>query len=152
MENTVSWSIADGNIHVWTSSQSWHADLNDICVVGETTNEDGPFADDHFIVLIDKHGNECTIGFEDGAAKLLSELSHELEFDSDTFLGLSTSITSVVLFPAQLRGTSLYVEGSHERTSISDLFSVSWMLNPAVRDLIENEGRRDRSVRRDALD
>lgn len=79
--------------------------LVDVKVIGEYTNQNGPFADDYFICFVTDAPGWTEVSFyAEGRDALLSEL--EAYFGADILLGLcwSTDFNSRILWPLRLTG------------------------------------------------
>jgi len=90
--------------------RSWNVPLAEIVLIGEYTNEDGPHAADHFLVLLTKgeHVCECPVaasGFEESFRKVGESLNQSLKIE----LLFGTSIKSRIIWPSALRDRGLYV-------------------------------------------
>jgi hypothetical protein len=95
-------------------------DVNNIVVIGEYTNTNGPWFDDWFITFVTKDGNWQSIPWY---VENRDQLTHFLcnQFQSDlnvSFLTSSTIWDSVVRFPATLKGQKLFI------TTPSDKYKV----------------------------
>ena len=88
---------------------SWTLRVEDLRVLGEATNEDGPFADDYFICF----GLNSTTWLE---ASFYSEGMQEFLIDLQAYLSASfmlnlqgsTSFDNVILWPEHLAGQAMF--------------------------------------------
>lgn len=89
---------------------SWKVPLAEIVLIGEYTNEDGPHASDHFLVLLTKgeHVYECPVdasGFAESFRKVSESFKQQLKVE----LMFETRIKSRIIWPPSLHGRDLYV-------------------------------------------
>lgn len=88
---------------------AWQLALADIALVGEYTTEEGPFAEDHLLVLVDHHGNDHEIPISsEGRELLIHHLERKFQSPIELTLVASTRFASAILLPAALRGQPLY--------------------------------------------
>lgn len=100
--------------------------LHDAFVLGEYTTEDGPFADDHFVVLVTrKNGLHEYVANSDECAAILSYLRNQgvsVEFR----LSNCAEFRSEIMYPLELAGKNLF----DERKAGSGLSAaVGWRTN-----------------------
>lgn len=105
------YQIVDGVISYRSEVyNSWELPVSDVTVIGEYTNEDGPFADDYFLVFLSLSESGWFEGsfYGKGRDELLVELSRLLR--SEILLGLShsTTFTSRILWPENLKGETFF--------------------------------------------
>ena len=86
----------------------WQVPVSQIGVIGEYTNEGGPWGDDWFVVFVRQDGN----WFEAPADLLhveavLKVLGDELQSSLDLALANSTTFKSRVIWPLSLKGQPL---------------------------------------------
>ena len=88
----------------------WHLSLGDLKIVGEYTNQDGPYAEDHFLVLVDQNNKifEVPISAE-GLDDFLLSIHDKLDCRLDLKLNLHVDFASRVLFPVELNELPLFV-------------------------------------------
>lgn len=84
--------------------------LNDIVVIGEYTNSDGPYFDDWFLTFVTKDGQWQNIPlYADNIDELTEYLTNKFQQDlSVTYLANSTEWKSIVRYPTHLRGKTLF--------------------------------------------
>lgn len=89
---------------------SWSVLAADIRVVGEMTNQDGPFADDYFLCFVTgTDGNWCAASFyADGRDACLEQLGTQLGAPLELRLSSSTDFASRILWPPSLAGMPLF--------------------------------------------
>ncbi|MGI9242273.1 MAG: hypothetical protein ACR2RV_15855 [Verrucomicrobiales bacterium] len=89
---------------------SWELPITDIAVIGEYTNEDGPLADDYFLVFLQGGEPGWLEGsfFADGRDAVLMELSRKLGADISCGLAHQATFTSRILWPDHLMGRELF--------------------------------------------
>ena len=102
-------SLADSKvIYLDNASIRYEIPLSQICVVGEATNESGPYQDDWFLCL----GNEDTwyevSVYSRDFEKFLEELSEYLGVPLALTLSGSTDFNSRVLWPPKLKEQSMF--------------------------------------------
>ena len=87
-----------------------HININDIVVIGEYTNFDGPYNDDWFLTFITKDGHWQSIPlYADNIDKLTQYLSNKFHQDlNETYLANSTEWKSIVRYPTHLIGKTLF--------------------------------------------
>jgi len=95
--------------YAWRNG-SWKLPFSEIAVIGECTNELGPFADDYFVCFVNRNGKgwlDCSF-YAEGRDALLTCL--ESHFGTPFELGLSdsTSFKSRVMWPPSLRGEPMF--------------------------------------------
>jgi len=103
--------IADGVISYRSEVYgSWKLPVSDVSVIGEYTNEDGPFADDYFLVFVTGDDSGWFEGsfYGDRRDELLQELSALLGSEIALELSHSTTFTSRILWPETMRGKALF--------------------------------------------
>ncbi|MGN7784458.1 hypothetical protein ACTJIJ_08025 [Niabella sp. 22666] len=85
-------------------------DLNDIAVIGEYTNSDGPYFDDWFITFVTKDGQWRSIPwYADNIDEVMQYLSDKFDHDlTSTHLANSTEWKSVVRYPSYLEDKELF--------------------------------------------
>jgi hypothetical protein len=83
---------------------SWRIRIADIRVLGEMTNQNGPFADDYFLCFVTDasgHWHEASF-YADGFDTCLAALGERWEHDLGVGLCHSTDFASRILWPAHL--------------------------------------------------
>ena len=95
----------DGDDIVYTSSVygSWRIAISDVRVIGEYTNQNGPFADDYFFVFVTKSDNtwfEASF-YAEGRDEILKNLAEKIGCRLEYSLCGSTDFVSNVLWPAE---------------------------------------------------
>jgi hypothetical protein len=85
-------------------------DLNDIVVIGEYTNSDGPYFDDWFLAFVSRNGQWQSIPcYAENIDKLTEYLNVKFHQDFKiTNLAHSTEWKSVVRYPIYLNGKALF--------------------------------------------
>ena len=85
-------------------------DANDILVIGEYTNTDGPWFDDWFMTFVTKDGNWRSIPwYVDNRDELTQFLCAKFQPDLNlSFMLGSTDWDSVVRYPLKLKGQKLF--------------------------------------------
>ena len=85
-------------------------DVNDIVVIGEYTNADGPYIDDWFLTFITKDGHWQSIPmYAKNIDKLTQYLSNKFHQDlNETCLANLTEWKSIIRYPAYLIGKTLF--------------------------------------------
>jgi hypothetical protein len=107
-----------GTITLEGSTVLWHnndlvfskIDLNDIIVIGEYTNSNGPWFEDWFITFVKKDGKWSSIPwYANNIEALLEELSNRFNPDlKNSQLANSTSWKSIIRHPKVLEGIELF--------------------------------------------
>jgi hypothetical protein len=98
---------------------SWSIAVDSIGIVGEYTNQDGPFLDDYFLIFVGKSRQEWWQAsfYAEGREAFL--LAFEKKFPGVNQLGLcgSTSFESRVVWPPRHHGKPLFVFSRPHRSS-----------------------------------
>jgi hypothetical protein len=117
-----------------TRGGGWSLNKQDLAVIGELTNSQGPVADDYFLVVVDQECNwyEAPMGAR-GMESVCKDLERSLDARFYYRLPPVTELDSNVLWPKMLAGQSLFVFTCERRTLwerllhfwISDVFQVA---------------------------
>ena len=95
----------DGDVIRYTSAtySDWTIRVDDIRIVGEATNQNGPFADDYFLCFATGPGmwHEASF-YAHGRDAFLAALGERLGAALDLRLVYSTDFASRILWPVQL--------------------------------------------------
>jgi hypothetical protein len=85
-------------------------DMNDIVIIGEYTNSDGPYLDDWFLTFVTKDGQWQSIPwYADNIEELTQYLSNKFHQDLNvTYLANSTEWKSIVRYPTHLKEKTLF--------------------------------------------
>jgi hypothetical protein len=85
-------------------------DLNDVVVIGEHTNSDGPYLDDWFLTFVLKDGQWQSISlYVDNIDQLTQHLTDNLHQDLNScYLTGSTVWKSTIRYPGHLKGETLF--------------------------------------------
>ena len=88
---------------------SWTIRVDDIRLIGEVTNQDGPLLDDWFLcIAVDASGwLEATMDAE-GRDEFLKDLGRRLGSELSTELALSTDFASRIIWPPSVRGDPMF--------------------------------------------
>lgn len=88
---------------------NWSIPLSEIRLLGEYTNEEGPFVEDHFFVIIDSNNNifEAPVGAE-GIVDVIKALSEIYGCKIELKLIFETSFKSRVIYPQKLYDMDLF--------------------------------------------
>lgn len=95
--------------YTW-SNGSWKLSFDEIAVIGEHTNELGPFTDDYFICFVHRNGKgwlECSF-YAEGRDALLTCLEAHFGTPFEFKLCDSTSFKSRVMWPRSLNDEPLF--------------------------------------------
>jgi hypothetical protein len=100
--------IEEGTIHYQSSYGGWRLPISEIRVMGEHTDDHGPYVDDYFFVfLTDSHFYEASF-YAEGRDTFLSELSDLLVAKISCDLVRSTDFQSRVMWPPDIAGQPFY--------------------------------------------
>lgn len=92
-----------------TDYGKWELRFQDVKVIGEYTNQDGPTAEDHFLVLVDCHKRAFEVPFSaDGFNDFLGAICEKLKCELKPKLQSNTDFASRVLFPEELAGSPFF--------------------------------------------
>jgi hypothetical protein len=88
---------------------TWDISLSTIRVIGEATNQYGPFADDYFLCFATspQHWHEASF-YAEGREVFVAALSRELGFQLIPGLVNSTDFASRILWPPTLAGQPMF--------------------------------------------
>ena len=93
-------SVTDGD---------WTLALADVRVIGECTNQSGPFADDYFFCFATGSGPWHEVSFyADGRDEFLRALEAKLGTSFETGLCYSTDFASRVFWPSAIAGMPMF--------------------------------------------
>ena len=99
------WIDDGGSLCYSDSSERWSMPIGSIVLIGEYTNQNGPFADDYFFGFITSDGNYYEFSFyASGRDSMLEALSSQIEHQLTPMLPSSTDFASNVLWPPELAG------------------------------------------------
>src|SRR5476649_2469445 len=82
-------------------------DYDEIVIVGEYTNQNGPFTDDHFLALLFRDGRYREIPLFTPAEPVLAELEAKRGIVFKAGLTFSTDFASRIFYPDSLKGKPL---------------------------------------------
>ena len=100
--------IEEGTIHYELPNGGWQLPVSEIRVVGEHTDDHGPYVDDYFFVfLTDSHLYEASF-YAAGRDKFLCELEELLGARISCGLVNSTDFQSRVMWPTDIEGQPFY--------------------------------------------
>ncbi len=137
----------DGEVIRYRSKTYGNLDipLSDVRVIGEATNQSGPFVDDYFFCFAT--GPDCwyeTSYYAKGCGEFFTALSDRLHFQLQTGLANSTDFASRVLWPLDLVGEPMFTYTDVEpKTWLGRLF---WPLRneqtytDAIMDYLNDRG------------
>lgn len=95
-------------IHYELPNGGWHLPVSEIKVIGEHTDDHGPYVDDYFFVfLTDSYLHEASF-YAEGSDQLISDLSDSLGAKIFCDLVNSTDFKSRVMWPPDLEGQPFY--------------------------------------------
>ncbi len=85
-------------------------DLNNVVIIAEYTNSDGPYFDDWFLTFVTKDGQWQSIPrYADNIDMLTQYLSEKFHQDLNmTYLAGSTEWKSIILYPTRLKEKTLF--------------------------------------------
>ncbi|MBC8095918.1 MAG: hypothetical protein H7Y43_08905 [Akkermansiaceae bacterium] len=98
----------DTLVYTQLEREKWRVPIADIRVIGEFTNNEGPYGDDYFLVFITPDQQFEASFYAEGRDALLDALGHKLDYNLQTGLCNSTSLASRVLWPAHFAGHPLF--------------------------------------------
>ena len=83
--------------------------IDDLRLLGESTNQNGPFEDDYFLCFASDDSGWMEASFySDGRGNFLKELSEILDSNLSLDLMHSTDFASRILWPEALRGEPMF--------------------------------------------
>jgi hypothetical protein len=88
----------------------WRLPIADVRVIGEFTNEAGPYLDDYFFLFVTSDASSwfCDSFYAEGRDQFLDELGRKLGAKLRCGLCNSASFKSRALWPANLEGSPLF--------------------------------------------
>lgn len=101
----------DGDVVCYESAvyRSWRLDLAGVRLIGEFTNEAGPFRDDYFLCFANDESDWLEASFySNGRDEFLQALGERLDADLLLSLSGSTSFASRILYPVSLEGQPMF--------------------------------------------
>ena len=105
--------ILEGDLVTWDNHELGRVSfkLEDIVVIGEYTNLNGPAYDDWFLTFVTRDSKRISIPwYAENIKELTQELSDRFEPGLNyTLLSRSTSWNSVIRYPLELAGKKLFV-------------------------------------------
>ncbi len=112
----------------------------EIALLGEYTTSEGPFIDDHFLVVITTTGEISEIALDGpGSSSLLANLTEKLGSDLSLRLCNRADFSSAVIFPKQFLNEPLFVEKSADE-DLSELDSERFFRSPDLDPWKLNQG------------
>jgi hypothetical protein len=91
------------------SYTSWNIDLLNVRIVGEFTDEAGPYCEDQFLVFVTGRGKRFDLPFGAcGFSEARQHIGHFLNALLEPRLAFSTALNSAVLWPPALEGKPLF--------------------------------------------
>lgn len=109
-DNNSSIKLDANTIVCENNSELLKISINDLELIGEYTNEDGPYLNDWFFVFIvaPKHEQYHVSMYSEGRDDFLSALSQHLNYQLETSLFNSAHLNSNIIWPECLEGKKLY--------------------------------------------
>lgn len=101
----------EGEVIVYESRvhMSWRIEVRDLKLLGECTDQNGPFTDDYWLIFVTSPHMWLGASFySEGRDELLGALSEHLNLELELKLMASVDFASRILWPAQLAGTPLF--------------------------------------------
>lgn len=101
----------DGDVIRYTSAtySDWSICIRDIRIVGEATNQNGPFSDDYFLCFVTGPEMWYEASFYDaGCDSFLAALGARLGVTFQPELSWSTDFASRILWPIELAGKPMF--------------------------------------------
>jgi hypothetical protein len=136
----------DAVIYALPGTGGWRVVLDDLRLIGEYTNEDGPFADDYFLVFATEDRLFEASFYADGRDACLAQLSDRLDTPLLLQLACSTDFDSRILWPESLDGRPLLDFRPVKRGSLLGRLR-QWLL-PEVEQTLTGEVARYIAFRR----
>jgi len=100
-----------GSVIQYTSATygDWSVEVDDVRIIGEATNQDGPFADDYFLCFAIGPGSWYEASFyATGRDPLLADLGKQFGVELQLRLMGSTDFNSRILWPIELEGSPMF--------------------------------------------
>lgn len=103
-------SLTAKSLHFRSSFyQPWDLPIEELRLLGEYTNEDGPHVADHFLVFFGPGGRAFEAPVDaDGTVSVLRELGSMFSVPMQLELRFNTSFASRAIWPPQLSGQELF--------------------------------------------
>ena len=108
-------STASGVFHIGSLTLP----ISDIALIGEATTQDGPFADDWFLVLVHRDGRWVELSLYDEAKPLHQQLSAALGCPLSLGLANSSDFASRIIWPLALAERPVF---TYERAAGGSFF------------------------------
>ena len=103
--------LLDGDVIRYRSTVygDWDLPVSEVRIIGEATNQNGPFADDYFFCFATGPGMWCEASFyAEGCEEFLRSLGAKLGAPLEIGLCHSTDFASRVLWPPSLAGQPMF--------------------------------------------
>jgi hypothetical protein len=107
-------SVSDAKLHCHheVPDQSWSISVGDIVLIAEYTTDEGPQADDYFLVFITREQGEFYYSnvtmYAAGIDESLTELERMMGCSLDLTLHSSTKLSSRVVWPPKVAGSPYF--------------------------------------------
>ena len=120
--------------------RAWSLNVRQLAVVGEYTNQSGPWGDDWFLVFVCRDSSQFFLApvYANGIDSVRERLGRTLGAPLPATLANSAELSSVVLWPSSLAGSALMsfkaplLSGFFARVRNALLPSVNAVLSPVV--------------------
>jgi len=96
-------------VYEWSNDVVWQVPVEQIAVIGEYTDPNGPYVDDYFLVFLTKTARRHIASFySDGRDTCLADLGSVLGSTVECGLCNSTDYKSRIMWPPSLQGKDLF--------------------------------------------
>lgn len=101
-------------VYLSNDGTGWSIGMDEIVVVGEYTNEDGPSAADWFYVFVKPSGEWCELPlYADGFDDAVGHLAGRLGFEPEKALFYRPTFDSRIIWPEAKKGKPLFAFVEH---------------------------------------
>ncbi|MFG0242780.1 MAG: hypothetical protein ACF8R9_08355 [Phycisphaerales bacterium JB054] len=141
-ESPIGFEILDGEVRYSDGARcQWSISLNSVRIIGECTNENGPYADDWFLCLVTDCG-----GWVEGSVYVpnfvafMGELCVSMGSDFFVSLARSTTFASRVMWPESIADTELFEFLPRKRRLLRPFGSVEQRLSQSASAFLQGPG------------
>lgn len=141
-ESPIGFEILDGEVRYSDGERcQWSVPLNSVRIIGEYTNENGPYADDWLLCLV----TDCNSWVEGSVhvpnfAAFMAELCVSMGSEFVVSLARSTTFASRVMWPESIADTELFEFLPRKRRLLWPFGSLEQRLSQSASAFLEGPG------------